>query len=123
MTPLSTKLSVRNPEPEPPVTTNSLSNSEVLRAVEACPAPSLKVQVAIIEGVIPKLMDVAARPPCGKVQALVLAKDVPITSVDDPHGLKMFTVAVLIRSAYDGETIARLRSAIVRNRRMALLRS
>lgn len=34
----------------------------------------------------------------------------------------MFTVAVLIRSAYDGETIARLRNAIAKNRRMAFLR-
>src|ERR1700679_4066565 len=116
MTPLSTKLSARNPEPEPPATTNSLSNREVLRAVEDRPAPSLKTQVAMVDDVIPKLMDVEAEPPCGKVQALVLALDVPIASVGDPHGLKMFTVAVLIRSAYDGEAIARLRNAIARNR-------
>jgi hypothetical protein len=69
--------------------------------------------------VIPKLMDVEADPPCDAVQAVVLALDVPITSEDGPHPLKVLTVAVLIRSAYDGETIARLRNAIARNRRMA----
>jgi hypothetical protein len=72
-----------------------------------------------VEDVIPKLMDVEAEPPCGATQAVVLALEVPIASVDDPHELKMLTVAVLIRSAYDVETIAILRNAIAKNRRMA----
>jgi hypothetical protein len=88
-------------------------------AVVSGAATLSKVQVASVEGVIPKLMDVEADPPCDAVQAVVLALDVPITSVDDPHPLKMLTVAVLTKSAYDGETIARLRNAIAKNRLMA----
>lgn len=81
-------------------------------------ATSEKVQVAIVEDVIPKLMDVEAEPPCGGVQADALALDVPFTTTGDPHPERGFTEAVLIRSAYDGEAIARLRNAKARNNRM-----
>jgi hypothetical protein len=91
-------------------------------AVVCGAATSSKVQLASVEDVIPKLMDVEAEPPCDAVQAVVLALDVPITTEDDPHPLKMLTVAVLIRLAYEGETIAKLRNAIARNRRMVVLR-
>jgi hypothetical protein len=49
-------------------------------AVEDCHAPSLKAQVASVDDVIPKLMDVEAEPPCGKVQAVALALLVPVAS-------------------------------------------
>jgi hypothetical protein len=81
-------------------------------------AISLKVHVAIVEDVIPKLMDVEAEPPSVGVQADALALEVPFTTTGDPHPLKGFTEAVLIRSAYDGTAIARLRNAKARNHRI-----
>jgi hypothetical protein len=85
-------------------------------------ATSSNVQVEIVEDVIPKLMDVEAEPPCGGVQADALALELPFTTAGDPH-VRGFTEAVLIRSACDGEAIARQKNAITRNRRMAFLRS
>jgi hypothetical protein len=79
----------------------------------------LNAQVAIVEDVIPKLMEVEAEPPSGGVQEVSLALEVPVASTDGPHGPKTFTAAVLITSAYDGQVIERLRNAIARNRRMA----
>jgi hypothetical protein len=81
-------------------------------------ATSSKVQVEIVGDVIPKLMDVEAEPPCGGVQADALALEVPFTTTGDPHPLRGFTEAVLIRSAYDGTAIARLRNAKARNHRI-----
>jgi hypothetical protein len=86
------------------------------------PAISSKVQLASVEDVIPKAMDVEDEPPCGEVQADAFALEVPTTTTGAPHPFKGLTEAVLTRSAYDGETIAILRNAIARKPRMIRLR-
>jgi hypothetical protein len=75
----------------------------------------------MVEDVIPKAMEAEAVPPCGETQADALALVVPTTTSGDPHPLKGFTEAVLTRSAYDGEAIAKVRKEIARNRRMVVL--